>query len=85
MKGTEANRFRLRLDKASKTAGRSSIHAGPTLLPKVPIAKNRPDAIKIARLAKADAGGIGGVARASDMGANLGHFRQGTQIRLGLR
>ena len=73
MKGTEANRFRLRLDKASTTAGRSSIQAGPTLLPKVPIAKNNPDAIRINRRAAtetgcaAEYGGGGNSAGKSDM------------------
>ena len=55
MKGTEAKRFRLRLDKARTTAGRSSIQAGPTLLPKVPIAKNSPDAIRMNRRAAVEA------------------------------
>ena len=36
MKGTEPNRFRLRDDMASRSAGRSSTQAGPRFEPIVP-------------------------------------------------
>jgi hypothetical protein len=51
MNGTAPNRLRLRLAKASTTAGRSSTQAGPMLLPMVPKVKSNPEEIRMNRRA----------------------------------